>query len=116
MEIIKLKSENYDEWLHVLNTVFTIHNGKDMDFEKSLPKMCVKDDYHMGMHFGIKDEGKIVSLLGVYPIETKIDGKDFMFSTVGNVATLKEHEGKGYMKLHSMNLITSAGGNLYVCL
>ena len=24
-----------------------------MDFEKELPKMCVKDDAHMGKHFAV---------------------------------------------------------------
>ena len=88
MEIVRLGKNDYDEWLYVLNTVFSKHNNKEMDFEKSLPKMCVKDDYHMGMHLAIKDNGKICSLLGVYPIRMKIGESDLLFSTVGNVATL----------------------------
>lgn len=99
MEIVRLKEGDYNEWLSVLNTVFTEHNKKEMNFEAELPKMCVKDDYHMGMHFAIKDDGKICSLLGVYPIKVKIGESDFLFSTVGNVATLPLHEGKGYMRV-----------------
>ena len=30
-----------------------------MNFELELPKMCIKDDYHMGMHFAAKENGKI---------------------------------------------------------
>lgn len=98
MELVRLKAENYDEWLHILNTVFSQHNGREMDFEKSLPKMCIKDDYHMGMHFGIKDEGKLVSVIGVYPLKVKIGDENITSATAGNVATLKEYEGRGYMR------------------
>lgn len=96
--IERLTAKDYDEWLYVLNTTFTKHNQRDMNFELELPKMCVKDDYHMGMHFGVKENGKICSLLGIYPIKTQIGDETLMFSTVGNVATLPQHEGKGYMK------------------
>lgn len=99
MEIVRLKATDYEEWLSVLKTVFSRRDKKDVDFRKELPKMCVKDDYHMGMHLAIKDEGKICALLGVYPIRTKIGEKELLFSTVGNVATLPEYEGKGYMRI-----------------
>ena len=98
MEIINLKKENYEELISVLNEVFSEHNNKKMDFEKELPKMCKKDDEHTGKHYGIKDDGKIVAVIGIYPIKVNIMGKELMFSTVGNVATLKKYEGKGYMK------------------
>ena len=96
--IERLTAKDYDEWLYVLNTTFTKQNQRDMNFELELPKMCIKDDYHLGMHFAVKENGKICSLLGIYPIKTQIGGQTLMFSTVGNVATLPEHEGKGYMK------------------
>lgn len=93
----RLAAKDYDEWLYVLNTTFTKQNQREMDFEFELPKMCIKDDFHMNMHFAVKENGRICSLLGVYPIRTQIGDKTLMFSTVGNVATLPEHEGKGYM-------------------
>ena len=99
MEIVKLTAKDYDEWLYVLNTAFGEKRGTTMDFEKDLPKMCIRDDYHMGMHIAVRENGKICSLLGVYPIKVKIGGTELMFSTVGNVATLAEHEGKGYMSI-----------------
>lgn len=99
MEIVKLTAKDYDEWLHVLNTAFGEKRGTKMDFEKDLPKMCIRDDYHVGMHIAVRENGKICSLLGVYPIKVKIGGTELMFSTVGNVATLAEYEGKGYMTL-----------------
>ena len=99
MEIVKLTAKDYDEWLYVLNTAFGEKRGTTMDFEKDLPKMCIRDDYHLGMHIAVRENGKICSLLGVYPIKVKIGDCELMFSTMGNVATLAEHEGKGYMTL-----------------
>lgn len=99
MKIVRLTKNDYDEWLSVLNTVFTKQNNREMDFEKELPKMCVRDDYHMNMHFAVKEDGKICALLGVYPIRLKVGESELLFSTVGNVATLPEYEGKGYMRV-----------------
>ena len=110
----RLTAKDYDEWLNVLNTVFSKHNNKDMNFETSLPKMCVRDDVHMNMHFAVKENGKICSLLGVYPIKTQIGDKELMFSTVGNVATLPEYEGKGYMRIlmgYAMDELTRIGAD-----
>ena len=98
MEIVRLMKNDYDEWIYVLNTVFTKQNNREMDFEKELPKMCVRDDYHMNMHFAVKEDGKICALLGVYPLKLKVGDTHLLFSTLGNVATLPEHEGKGYMR------------------
>lgn len=99
MEIVRLTKNDYDEWLYVLNNVFTKKNNRKMDFEKELPKMCIRDDYHMNMHFAVKEDGKICALLGVYPIKLKVGERELLFSTVGNIATLPEYEGKGYMRV-----------------
>ena len=97
MEIKRLTAANYDEWLELLNAVFTRHNNREMHFDQSLPKMCIRDDEHMGMHLGIWEDGGLRALLGIYPIPAKIAGQDVLFSTVGNVATHWDYEGRGYM-------------------
>jgi len=97
MEIIRLKKENYDELISLLNYVFTRHNKKEANFEKDLPKMCVCDDEHMQKHFGIFEDGKLVAAIGVYPLPTDVAGERLLFSTVGNVVTHPDYEGRGYM-------------------
>ena len=97
MEIKKLGKEHYDEIIGILNEVFTEKNGRDMDFEKEMPKMCFRDDEHMGRHIGIFDGGRLVACMGVYPFETVIAGEHLTLATVGNVVTRKTHEGRGYM-------------------
>lgn len=98
MEIVRLGEQDYDEWLELLNTVFGRKNRRTMNFEQELPKMCVRDEAHMAKHFAVRENGKICSLLGVYPIPVSIGKTKLMFSTVGNVATLPEYEGRGYMQ------------------
>ncbi len=97
MKITRLCKDNYDELIQLLDNVFSKKNNKEHSFEKDLPKMCVRDDAHMNKHFGIFEDDKLCSVLGVYPLPTTIDGQDFMFATMGNIATLPEHCGKGYM-------------------
>ena len=114
MEIVRLKKEHYDALLALLNEVFTLHNKKEADFEKDLPKMCVRDDEHMGKHFGIFDHGKLVSAIGIYPLPTVIAGEECLFSTVGNVATHPDFEGKGYMNIlleHAMTELERIGAD-----
>ena len=57
MEIKRLKKENYDELISLLNLVFSKQNGCEMDFEKELPNMCVRDDAHMRKHVGLFEDG-----------------------------------------------------------
>lgn len=97
MSIERLQTKDYDELISLLNTVFTRQNGKQMDFERDLPKLCVRDDQHMGCHFGLREEGKLVAAIGVYPLETVIAGERLRFSTTGNIVTHWDYEGKGYM-------------------
>lgn len=99
MELVRLNGQDYEEWLQVLNAVFSRKNNRPMDFQKELPKMCVPDDRHMGKHLAVKEDGKIVSVVGIYPIPVAVGGEELLFSTVGNVATLPEYEGRGYMQL-----------------
>lgn len=97
MELRRLKVADYDQLIALLNGVFTRHNGCEQDFEKMLPKMCVRDDAHMGKHFGVFEEDRLVACIGVYPLETVVAGEKLLFSTMGNIATHWEHTGKGYM-------------------
>ena len=44
------------------------------------------------------ENGRIVSLLGVYPLPAVIAGRRVLLGTIGNVASLPSARGKGYMK------------------
>ena len=97
MEIKRLKKENYDELISLLNLVFSRHNKCIMDFERELPNMCLRDDEHMRKHIGLFVDNMLVSVVGVYPLPTKVLDRKINFCTVGNVATHPDYEGCGYM-------------------
>ena len=121
MKIETLTKKDYNEVTDLMNRVFTIQNGMDMDFEKELPKMCVPDDEHMNKYVAIRENGKIVASVGIYPLKTNVCGIPLLFSTVGNVVTDECARGKGYMntlmseamkKLDSLKIDASRlGGN-----
>ena len=56
MELKRLKAENYDELLNLLNKTFSNKYGREMDFLSEQPKMWVRDDEHMEKHFGIFED------------------------------------------------------------
>ncbi len=95
-EIERLTAADYDELLEFLNVSFE-HYG-ERSFDKALPAMWHRDDEHMGKHLAIRDGGKIVAAMGIYPLRTVIAGHELVFATTGNVATLPEYRGKGHMK------------------
>ena len=68
-----------------------------MDFERELPNMCLRDDEHMRKHIGLFADNMLVSVVGVYPLPTKVLDRKINFCTVGNIATHPDYEGCGYM-------------------
>lgn len=112
MEIKRLKKENYDELISLLNLVFSKQNNCEMDFERELPNMCIRDDAHMRKHVGLFLDGKLVSVVGVYPLQARVLDKEINFCTVGNVATHPDYEGNGYMNIllnKAMEIVNDQG-------
>ncbi len=93
----RLTAEDYDEALALLNLAFHGDNSTKPSFEVSLPKMWKRDDEHMGKHIAYRVAGQLKTIVGIYPLKTKIGKHEFTFCTVGNVATHPDSRGKGYM-------------------
>lgn len=97
MKIINLTHSDYDEVLNLLNDVFTIQNKREMDFEKEMPKIFRKSSENIKNHYGIKENEKLVAVLGIYPFDVEIMSQKFKFATVGNIATHPDFCRQGYM-------------------
>jgi len=95
-KIERLKAENYDELLHMLNTVF--HKTEGNTFDTFLPVMWKRDDAHMSKHLAIRQDGKLAAVVGIYPLPAVVNGEPITFATIGNVATMPEFEGRGMMR------------------
>jgi len=96
-EIVRMKKEDYDELIGLMDYTFGTKYKRRMSFEEELPKMCRRTDERMGRHLGLRVDGKLVAALGIYPLPSRIAGEEILFSTVGNVVTHPDHVGKGYM-------------------
>ena len=96
VEIRKLNKDDYDELFEVLTKTFENKYKRPVYFDKEQPKMWIRDDEHMARHTGVFEDGKLVSVVGVYPLPLVIGGEKFMLYTTGNVATLPAYEGRGY--------------------
>lgn len=92
----RLRAEDYDELLDFLNRAFG--HGAENSFDKILPVMWRRDEEHMGKHLAIRDGGKIVAALGVYPLRVRVAGQELLFATCGNVGTDAAYRGRGCMK------------------
>ena len=95
-KIERLTADDYDELLNMLNTVF--HKPEGNTFDLFLPVMWERDDEHMSKHLAIREDGRIAAVVGIYPLPAKVCGEEIVFSTIGNVATLPEYEGRGMMR------------------
>ncbi len=96
MEIRRLGASDYDELLFVLNTSFAAVRSRPVDFLRGQPKMWGRDDLHMGKHIGLFEDGRLVSVVGIYPLNLRVGDITLRFATTGNVATLPEYAGRGY--------------------
>jgi len=94
----RLSLNDRDEILHVLNRAFS-NPAHTADFERNLPIMWTGEHDYASRHIGVRENGRLIALLGIYPLPVRIAGHELLFSTVGNVATLQEARGKGCMKL-----------------
>lgn len=97
IKIRKIRKNEYDILMNVMNTSFNF-KGDDV-FECILPRIYWKDNKDM-IHFGLFDDGKLVSSIGVYK-ETFVndEGVSITSGCVGAVSTLPEYRNKGYFSL-----------------
>lgn len=85
------------ELLDFLLTVFKGNNPDHSPFEVIYPDLFAADDEVLGRHAVIREDGRIVSCVGTYPMLMQVGGCRIMTAGVGQVATLKSCTGKGYM-------------------
>ena len=103
MEIRTLCVHDYDALLSLLNQSFATVRNRPVDFLRGQPKMWVRDDAHMEKHLGLFEDGRLVAVVGIYPLDLRVGDTVLRFATTGNVATLPEYAGRGYFsKLFSL--------------
>ena len=96
MEIRRLRKDDYDALLDLLNTSFAAVRSRPVDFLRGQPKMWVRDDLYMGRHLGLFEDGRLAAVVGIYPLELAVGNETLRFATTGNVATHPDFAGRGY--------------------
>lgn len=95
--IERLSIDDYEECLHFLKTSFNEY-AHLVDFDKELPKAFRPKQELMEQNYVIRNERRILSLVGIYPMDLCVNTQKIHCATVGNVATHPDERGKGYMK------------------
>ena len=96
MEIRKVRYDEFRELMDVMNLSFGFSEEK-AQFEHILPKLYWPDNPSM-MHFGAFEEGRLVSSIGLYPMELVNGANRMDIACVGAVSTLPDFRCRGYFR------------------
>jgi len=96
MEIKNPKSDNYEKILRFLEDVYG-HSYNFFPF--AYPHVWKKENTDFDNIFIIEKDGKICSLVRVFPITTIQNGISIKFGGIGSVSTDYNERGKGYMTI-----------------
>ncbi|MCM8820482.1 MAG: GNAT family N-acetyltransferase [Candidatus Omnitrophica bacterium] len=96
MKIGRAFSSEYEDIQRILEDVY----GHGFNyFPSAYPSVWKKINTDFENIFVIKEKGKIVSLVRIFPLKTVQGGVDITLAGIGAVSTLYPYRGKGYMSL-----------------
>jgi len=95
-EIVRLGKEDFDEAMDFLALVFSVHAHHD--FTTLLPKLYRPTEELMGCNFAIRDNGRIMAIVGLFPMTWQVGEATIKVGGIGGVSTHKKVRGKGYMQ------------------
>ena len=93
------KRQDRQELLDFLLEVFRGNNPNHAKFDDIYPDLFLDDDDVLGRHAVIREDGRIAACVGTYPMLMQVCGKRILTAGVGQVATAKASQGRGYMTL-----------------
>jgi predicted acetyltransferase len=98
--------EDFDEIVDLANYVFS-YDGVPHDFPKLLPKLYKREHGTAIHHFVARENGKIMAVVGVFPMRMIVSGEELHVYGIGTVCTHPYRRSLGYMK-NLMNLANDA--------
>jgi len=94
-EVIRtLQVEEFDDFMRFLERCYGHSVGY---FPRAYPHLYRPSQEACACFYVLERDGKIVSHVGLYPIDAVVAGASIPIGGVGGVATLPEERGKGYM-------------------
>ena len=91
-------ANDFEGLMDMLLTAYRVRNPEHLEFPELLPDCYQPTDDCMANLFILRDDGKIVSNVGSYPISVNICGEVSTIVGIGGVATLPEYRGKNLMQ------------------
>jgi predicted N-acetyltransferase YhbS len=94
-EVVRnLRIEEYDAFMRFLERSYGFSPGA---FERFAPHLYRPSEEMCAASYVVEDEDRIVSHVGLYPIEVVVDGVSIRIGGIGGVGTLPTERGKGHM-------------------
>lgn len=94
----KCPASDYDQYMEFINLVFRFEPGPESGFLHILPKLY-KPCYHPCENaIVLKENGKILAAVGIFPMEAHVGGQNLKVFGIGNVSVHPEARSRGYMK------------------
>jgi len=92
-----VKPDEFESLMELVNTVFRTDQGKAPTMEKEYPHLFAPDNFH-NLRV-IREDGKIVSHVGMTVRSAVILGCHVRVGNVGAVGTYKEYRGRGFASM-----------------
>ncbi|MDR0474768.1 MAG: GNAT family N-acetyltransferase [Treponema sp.] len=97
-QIVRAAPQDRDEVIDLGNYVFS-HSHNSVDFPSILPKLYKAEYFMEGIHYLVKEDGRIKAAVGAYPLELEINGMAPVPGRgIGMVSVHPYCRSKGYMK------------------
>jgi predicted N-acetyltransferase YhbS len=89
----RLRGADFDEAMAFLNDVFSVHGPHD--FAQLLPSIYQPDDEHMAHNLALRRDGRLLAIVGVFPIELCVGSERLRVAGVGGVSVARDQQGQG---------------------
>jgi predicted N-acetyltransferase YhbS len=96
-QIDRARPEDYDEVIDFANFVFS-QAHRPHDFPAALPKLYKREYFMEGIHYLVREEGRIKAAVGAYPLALEFPGGALPGRGIGMVSVHPYRRGRGYMK------------------
>ena len=114
MHVLPLTLNDFEEAIDLLDHVFSQTYGPH-DFEKLLPKLYRPTEELMRCNYGVRHQGRLVAIAGVFPLTWQVGRRALRVAGIGGVATHPRHRGRGLMRAvvaHCVDAARAAGYHL----
>ena len=95
-QIERLTATDFDEAMETMGITFGFEEGRS--FPMLLPQIYRPTDEWMRCNYAIRRDGRIVSLVGVFPRDWRVGETTLKLAGIGGVCTLEAYRGQGLMK------------------